>query len=170
MATSPRPYTRLTRAALSAGTYSSLWLGRDHLMIVKSNGYSQDYARVELRDIKGFFTTETERRGWWLTVWSIFGVIELMLVISNLISDEVPWISGSLLVVAVGLVQWNHALGAGCRVYVVTGVQTAVLHSLVRRRKAQSVLGRLRPLIEAAQADLVTAPQAGPAQPPTIVP
>jgi hypothetical protein len=168
MATKPKPYTKLTRTTAGLGTYTSLWLAADHLMLVRSNGYSESYARLEFRDIKGFFTTPTERRGWWTTAWAILGVVWLILVLANLGNSETPIISSILLAVTIGALLWNFQLGAGCHVYVVTGVQTAVLPSLVRARKATRVLAQLQPLIAAAQADLTTAPQAGPAAPPSI--
>jgi hypothetical protein len=168
MAPTSKPYTKLTRNTASLGTYSSLWLAADHLMVVRSNGYSETYARLEFRDIKGFFTTPTERRGWWMTAWAILGVIWLIVVLASLGNSETPIISSILLVLTIGALLWNFRLGAGCTVYVVTGVQTAPLPSLVRARKAARVLARLQPLIVAAQADLVVAPQAGPEAPPTF--
>jgi len=166
MAASAKPYLKLTRNTVGLGRYSSLWLAPDHLMLVTSNGYSEDYARVELRDIKGFFVTETERRGWWTTAWGILAVIWALVIFASVIDKEWPVISLLLLVLTLGAIAWNHALGAGCRTYVVTGVQTAVLPSLVRTRKVNRVLARLQPLIEAAQADLVVTPPAESNLPP----
>ncbi len=170
MASAPKLYTRLARPALSAGSYSSLWLAADHLMIVKSNGYSEDYARVELRDVKAFFMTDSERRGWWTATWAVLAGLCAIIVVNTVSGREIPWISGAVLLLFLGGLIWNSVLGAGCRVYVVTGVQTAVLPALVRRKRAERVLARLQPLIAAAQADLVNVAPAASERPPTIAP
>ena len=49
---------------------------------------------------------------------------------------------------------WNQLLGPGCTLHNVTGVQTARLEAVVRWRRAEKLLARLQPLIEAAQQDL----------------
>jgi hypothetical protein len=64
-------------------------------------------------------------------------------------------ISAIFLAFFVAAVIWNFILGLGCRVYVVTNVQTAVLPAIVRQKKARRVLGRINAEIRAAQADLV---------------
>ena len=172
MAAASHPYARLTRNASSIGTYASLWLGDDHLMIVTSTGYSESYARLQFRDIKGFFVTRSDRRFIWGVVWGVLTAICALVVIVQLVNRNAPVVSGIFLGLCAGVFAWNHLLGPGCMTYVVTGVQTAKLPSLVRLKQARRVLDRVRPLIEAAQADLVVAPAALPplVAPPTAPP
>ena len=54
-----KEYQRLTRARLrragfftAVATRSSLWLGKDHLLCIDSNGYGEDYKRFYFRDIQ----------------------------------------------------------------------------------------------------------------------
>lgn len=164
MPSEPRIYTRLTRNTSGLGTMASLWLADDHLMIVRSTGYTEDYARLLLRDIKGFFVTPSERRLWWGVTWAIVAASSG----SVLASSEIPVVSPFFLALALVMFIWNHLLGPGCRVHVVTGVQTAELPALVRMRKARRVLDRLQPMIEAAQAGLGGSPVAPPGPPPAF--
>ncbi len=164
MANVPQTYQRLTRNAAGVGTYSSLWLAEDHLMIVTSSGYRETYARLQLADIRGIFLTATQRRTWWGMVWGIIGGTALIVVAIALDNGETPLFSAFFLGLGVTGVIWNHLLGAGCRVHVLTGVQTAELPALVRRRKTGKVLARIEPLIIRAQADLAAA------RPPVPVP
>lgn len=170
MATAPKPYSRLTRNASGIGSYASLWLGDDHLMIVTSTGYSERYARLQFRDIKGFFVTASERRYIWGAVWGIVTAIWVTVVIVQLVNRNTPVFSAIFLGLSAIMVVWNHVLGPGCHLFAVTGVQTVQLPSVVRLKKARRLLGRVQPLIEAAQADLVVAPVAVAEPPPLNAP
>jgi len=166
MARAPKLYTRLTRNSSGVGTVASLWLGPDHLLLIRSTGYTENYARVQFRDIKGIFLTAGERRRVWGLIWGVLGGISGLIMVTALVGHETP--IASAIFFGVGLVAfvWNHLLGPGCGVFVVTQVQTLALPALVRRNKAQRILAQLQPLIEAAQAGLVPAPPPAPAAPP----
>jgi hypothetical protein len=165
----PRTYTRLTRRSASVATYQSLWLAADHLLVVTSTGYTEEYRRVRLGDIKGFFVTASGRRLYCGLPWGIAAVFSGGAMISTLVNRGTPLWSGIFLGLSLVALVWNYLLGPGCRAFVVTGVQTARLPSLYRRPKTRKVLGRLEPLIIAAQADLAPArpetPEATPANP-----
>jgi hypothetical protein len=161
MAKPPRAYERLTRPATSVGSYKSLWLAADHLLIVTSTGYSEEYQRLQFDKIRGFFIVPSDRRLMWFLPWGILGAFSAVFVIHTLYSGQEPYFSGVFLGVSVILCLWNYLLGPTCTVFVATGVQMAKLPSLVRSRKARSVLARLKPVI--------TGVQAGSAGPPPIV-
>lgn len=168
MAEAPKPYTRLTRNASGVGTHTSLWLGPDHLMIVTSSGYIENYARLQFRDVKAFFVTGSDRRLGWRVAWGVLATLLAIMVVVALVNRETPVFSGIFLALTLAGAVWNELLGPGCHTYVVTGVQTARLPALVRMKKTRRVLGRLQPLIEAAQADLVVVPAAPPEPPPLV--
>jgi hypothetical protein len=150
-------YRRLTRNATRLGNYVSLWLAPDHLMIVRSTGYNENYARLQLADLKGIFLTGTGRRMWWGIFWGIIGGWAGIVLAITLVNRETPIFSAFFFALGAGGFLWNHLLGPGCRAYVLTGVQTAELPSLVRFKKARRILAQLEPLVAAAQADLVVA-------------
>lgn len=154
MAKTPRLYTRLTRSCPGLGSYTSLWLAADHVMLVTANGYQEKYQRFLLRDIKGFLITPSRSARYAV---SITGGITLLL---GLIgagqwgkSSAAVWLTFAMigLIVTLGLLLSART----CRVRVITGVQTAEWFPLNRLRKTRRVLATLRPLIEAAQSDLV---------------
>lgn len=162
MAATSKTYTRLTRDAAGVGSYASLWLAADHLVIARSTGLNESYTRLHLRDTKGFFLTKTDRRMWWGSFWGVIVGLSGIALVVTLTSGDTPIVSVIFFVLGVAGFLWNHFLGEGCRAYVVTGVQTAELPSLVRFPKTRKVFARLEPLIAQAQADL-TVPPAMPA-------
>lgn len=164
----PRTYTRLTRRSASVASYKSLWLAADHLLIVNSNGYTEEYQRLQFRDIKGLFLIGSDRRLYWGLPWGVIAAFSGVALANAMSNDEIPVFSGLFLGLSLIALVWNHLLGAGCRTFVVTGVQTAPLPSIVRRRKARKIFARLQPLIAAAQADM--AASAPPASPPALDP
>jgi len=166
MAKKEKFYTRLTRNASGLGSYSSLWLAADHLMIVTSTGYTENYSRLLLRDIQAFFVVKTDRRLWWSLGWGALTLVNGIIAAMTYNNDDTPIASAIFFGLGLVMFIWNEALGSSCRVYVVTGVQTVSLPSLVRRRKARRALGRLQPLIDAAQADLLATPPVITAAPP----
>jgi hypothetical protein len=166
----PRIYTRLTRPTLAVGTYHSLWLATDHLLIVNSSGYTENYARVRFRDIKGFFLIGSGRRYAWGVTWAILAFLSALPLVVTFVSGKTPVFSVFFLAVTSIALLWNHLLGPSCSVFVVTGVQTALLPSIVRQAKARKVLARLEALVRTAQADLLKAPAVPPAFPVQVAP
>jgi hypothetical protein len=91
----------------------------------------------------------------WNIVFGIMGGLAAIRFLFVVLAADIP--IGSAIFLAIGIygLARNYMLGPGARVYVMTGVQTAVLPALVRLKKARRVLQELEPLIAAAQAHLV---------------
>jgi hypothetical protein len=168
MPKTPRIYEQLTRPATSVGSYRTLWFANDHLLLVNSTGYSEDYRRIQFSDIKGFFVIPSDRRLLWYVPWIIVALFSGVFLINTLSSSHKPYFSGAIFAVSLVFIAWNYLLGPTCLAYVVTGVQTAQLPSLVRRRKARKVLARLQPLVAALQADITPPPPVPPVEAPPI--
>lgn len=167
MAKPPRIYERLTRPRAGVATYSSLWLGPDHILLAQSSGFTERYQRFQFGDIQAFLITPSPRRQNWAIVWGIISLIALVPLLISLRQEESPFISGPFLGLALLVLLINHLLGPTCSVSVVTLVQTTRL-PMVRRRKADQVLARVQPLITAAQADLLAAPDLISTGPPPV--
>ncbi len=133
-------------------TYSKLWLGKDHLLLVDSNGYKETYKRFAFRDIQSLVITQTKSR---TVKHAIFlGLATMFLIAGILINHPVGWILLGLpaaLFVTLSLV--NGLRGPTCRASITTAVQTEELASLNRIRQTEKILSRLQPLILEAQAD-----------------
>ena len=61
-----REYKRLTRRGRQttissvSSVSSNLWLGKDHLLLVESNGYSERYKRFYFKDIQALIIRKTK--------------------------------------------------------------------------------------------------------------
>lgn len=159
MAKKPKLYQPLTRTASGLGTYSRLWLGADHLMLVQASGFSESYNRFFLRDIKGIFKTPSNRRMWISFLFGGLGIAAASIVMAAGGGGAGAAVVAGIVAVPLLI---NQLLGPGCNFFVVTEVQTKQLTAIVRQRKADKVLERLTPLIEAAQADLIPLPASEP--------
>ncbi|RXK53327.1 hypothetical protein ESB00_16655 [Oleiharenicola lentus] len=156
----PAPaYRKLTRMHRTLGAMSQLWLGSDHLLHVQSTGYTESYRRFYLRDIQCMLVVHTGRRTYLAITLAAIALI-IVAFMSQMGAGVVGF--GILAAIFAPLFLWNHLLGPGCRVVVVTAVQQENVASLCRLPKTRRVLGEVRTLIEAAQADLaVDSPAAG---------
>jgi hypothetical protein len=160
MARPPKLYSRLARPAVSIGSYSSLWLAPDHVLQVNSTGYNERYQRFFFSDIQAFAIGRSNRLLYWNFFWGVVAAIPAIRIGVVLRDGDTPIASSIAFAVAATFLIWNNALGPTCRVHVVSRVQTVRLHALSRRRKAARMIGRVQPLIEAAQADLREEPVA----------
>ncbi|HLP06690.1 MAG TPA: hypothetical protein VK178_00890 [Opitutaceae bacterium] len=154
----PRFYRRLTRNRSGLGTYSSLWLGPDHLLLVTSTGFSESYQRYYFRDIQALVVTDSNR---FLLILAITGCLLLFLGLGALLAVASNGVSPWILLPTIPtfiVFLWNLILGRTCKVHIVTGVQTVPLPPLSRFRRTRRVFAKIVPLIEAAQASLVPPP------------
>lgn len=159
----PAPaYRKLTRLHRTLGAMSQLWLGPDHLLHVQSTGYTESYRRFYLRDIQCMLVVHTGRRTYLAITLAVF-----VLILAAMMAQGGSGLVGFVIlgVVFLPLFLWNHLLGPGCRVVVITAVQQENVASLSRLPKTRRVLGELQALIEAAQADLAAGPAAAPVAP-----
>jgi len=157
-----REYKRLTRARRRPGfaavvaPHSSLWLGKDHLLCIDTNGYSESYKRFYFRDIQAIVLCKTRRR----LIWNwVLGIVTTSCLagwgydlLAGSTMELVGIVTGTIVtsVFAVPLVI-NSLLGPTCDCHLQTAVQTEYLPALSRIRSVRKLLNRIRPLIEEAQ-------------------
>src|SRR6476661_7859636 len=150
-------YIRLTRsrqnsspAAFSTSS-SSLWLGKDHLLVVESTGYSEKYRRFYFKDIQALAICRTKNG---MVRWIILGVVAFFLgLLAFAVRDDAAgfWLSGGLAFVVTLVCVLDALPGPTASCSMRTAVHMEVLPSLDRVRRARKVLERLRPLIAGAQ-------------------
>ncbi|MBI5426278.1 MAG: hypothetical protein HZA32_19560 [Opitutae bacterium] len=155
-------YRKLTPLKRGFGVLSQLCLAPDHLLHLTSTGYNETYRRFYLRDIQAMLIVHTARRVIYASVFVVVGLLALMIVHS---AGGGAWGMSIVGAVVAALLVWNHLRGAGCRVVVITAVQQENVNALCRLPRTRKVLAELRPLIEAAQADLAAANAADVAPP-----
>jgi hypothetical protein len=152
-------YYRLTRSRrrsegfrMSLGTKrASLWMGKDHLLSITENSYSEEYKRFYFRDIQAITVCVTRRRAI-LNVTLTIAMMASFAILRLMISAQMAAIV-ALAVFAVPFLV-NNIRGTACKVFVRTMVQTEQLSSLDRIAKARQILDRIRPLISTAQGQL----------------
>ena len=144
-------YRKLTRMRNGLGTRTQLWLGPDHLLHLNSTGYSESYRRFYLRDIQSLLIVHTSAR-----TYTAVALAVILMIIFLIVRSAGGGVTGYAILGAIFLpfFLWNHLSGAGCRVVIVTAVQQENVRALSRLPKTRRVLGELKTLIEAAQADL----------------
>ncbi|MGQ9591846.1 MAG: hypothetical protein ACUVYA_16320 [Planctomycetota bacterium] len=142
-----------------------LWLGKDHLLLVETTGYSERYKRFYYRDIRAINVARTNRGERWTAVYAFLfiGFLVLALAATNATARRgrrepehvfaaIAFAIPSALFLAGAVANLILGPTAVCRLR--TAVQTAELGPLNRVRRADKALRRIRPLIAAAQGEL----------------
>ncbi|MEP6662720.1 MAG: hypothetical protein ABJC04_03550 [Verrucomicrobiota bacterium] len=135
---------------------ATLWLGLDHLLLILSTSFNQEFKRFYFKDIQAFTLRQTKRAFAWNVILGVLAGIFFFFTI--LIKNQVAWwiFIGVGTIFAISLLI-NFLLGPTCITQIKTAVQTEELSSLKRLRTARKVLHQLRPIVEQAQ-NGVTAP------------
>jgi hypothetical protein len=146
-------YRRLTGRKRTLSGYTQLWLGSNHILLVKSTHFAEEYRRFALSDIQAIVVTSlAERRvahmvgalaaiGWMsgaLAVGSVFGKIFFS-------------VTGALALTAVIV---DIARGQRCVCYLQTAVSRERLAPVSRWRNARTFLERIESAIVAVQGTL----------------
>ena len=156
MADSAKKYQKLPGRGMRRGaflqvtaTFSRLWLGEDHLLLVDSNGFAESYKRFFFRDIEAIVLTRTRRGLIWNWVWL---TLALLCGIGCFFTSGAWRISlGVVMAFFLFFALLNFLFGPTCNCQLTTAAQTEQLASLHRVRRATKVLAQLRPLIAGAQ-------------------
>jgi len=136
----------------------TLWMGADHLLLVESNGFTEDYKRFYFRDIKAILIRP--RMALWRGVnWVLAASLAVFAVFFAVMThrvgplDRTAWIVAGVIVTAVFLVILLLSLffGPTCACHLRTGVQQQAIPSLKRLKVARKALKKIRPAIEAVQ-------------------
>jgi hypothetical protein len=163
-------YQRLTRArarssfAVAIMSRTSLWLAEDHLLFVDSSGYTETYKRFYFRDIQAITTQQTDRGRVWSIVLGVAFIFSLFIfLMTQPKSSPAGWSGGEIageiflgffMAVFIVLLAVNFFSGPTCKTFLRTAVQIEELPPLCRVRQSHKILGKIQPLIIAAQGQL----------------
>ncbi|HZV33997.1 MAG TPA: hypothetical protein VFB72_05425 [Verrucomicrobiae bacterium] len=152
MPTETKKYRRMPGTGMGYALRSTLWLGEDHLLSIRSSGYSEDYKRFYFGDIQAIVIRQTQTGRIINGVLSAFAVVSLMAALTTSAGVNIFWyiVTG----VFVSFLLLNTLLGPTCVTHLRTAVQSEDLQSLRRLHRARKVLARMRPLIARAQGQL----------------
>lgn len=152
----PTNYRRLARGTIAMVLRCSLWLGDDHLLAVKSTGYTEDYTRIYLKDLKGIVAHRTKT---WLAVNLLLGIMVALFGLGIINTDDLfsPWTitlmfmaSPFLIALAANLLQ-----GPTCKTSLLTPLGPVEIPALTRTRRVARLIRELRPLIAARQGSML---------------
>jgi hypothetical protein len=130
---------------------ASVWLGPDHLLLVRTWRFREDYKRFHLGEIQSIAVAEAPR--FHLSTRSIGIAILWVIAFSIAATSGIGWARNSLWAVAGALiVTWIYVsakCSCVCRIY--TAVSGDELPSIYRTRTARKFMSRVEPQIVAAQ-------------------
>lgn len=138
--------------ALVSVPRTTLWLGKDHLLVVDDAGYSETYRRFYFRDIQALIVRKTTAYRTGLVVWGILFALPFA---ASFAPQERAlkvfwWVFAGLLLV--GLLV-HASKGFTCHVTLHTAVHKEVLPAWKRLRSARRGLERLKPRVLEAQTE-----------------
>lgn len=148
----PAPYRVIPRGGFGWTGYARLWQGPDHLLLVESNGFSENYKRFFFAEIQAVTVRQTATGRIWNGVWA--GMVMIFALIALQLSDVEAIVFWVITAIFLGALLLNFSLGPTCACHIRTAVQTERLTAINRLRVAERFLARIRPLIAAAQGTL----------------
>jgi len=132
--------------------YTTLWLGPDHLLLIDSKRFSEDYKRFYYGDIQAVIARKTAAGKIQNLFLALFAAFFAFLAYSIGKNGYVFMgiVAGTFLLALF----INSLRGPTCACHIQTAVQTEKLPSLDRFRYIRKTMKRLAPLIEKAQGSL----------------
>lgn len=130
----------------------SLWQGKDHLLWVSATFFRETYKRFYYNDVQSVVLQETASHWIWTFVWGalalLFGLVAALVVFFD---SDVPYATGTMMLLFIIAVLINLSLGRSCTVYLQTAVHIQKLSCLRRVRTAQKALNQIKTLVEQQQ-------------------
>jgi hypothetical protein len=133
---------------------SSVWLGPDHLLLVKSSRFREEYRRFYFRDIEAIVSAGAPRYHL-STRAALIGVLWAGALAGAIASGREPleWIAGFVGLLLAGV--WMYISGArSCRCRIYTAVSSEELPSLYRDWTARRFVEVVEPFVTEAQGSI----------------
>ena len=146
------PYQKLPGLGLTWTGCSRVWLGADHVLLVRGQTWTETYRRFFFPDIQAVIVRRTHTGKIWNAVWG--GSAAFFLVIALMLNGSAALVVTGLTAPFVVALLINLMLGPTCACHIRTAVQMERVSALNRVRAARRFIGRVEPLIMAAQPEL----------------
>jgi hypothetical protein len=164
MSTSQPPYERLSRPRNGLNGLGSVWLGKDHLLLVSTALAVERYRRWYFRDIQALVIRRTSAR----MIWNLILAVPTFLLLAGAVGaaiagagETVPdqkvvafVLSGFCGVFGLGFLIVtiiNSAMGPACALYIQTPYGLDRLPTPNRVPAVEKLTARLQPMLLAAQ-------------------
>jgi hypothetical protein len=148
-------YRKLTRKKRTLLGSTQLWLGDDHVLMVRSTRFIEEYRRFQLSDIQA--VVACERPPWVLMqVALIIGAVMFFLGMAG-----VDFLFARIFLAAIGvlllaILAYDSVRGQRCHCRLLTEVSAEILNPVTRVSDYNRLLSVLQPAIEAVQGQLPT--------------
>ena len=134
----------------------SLWLGTDHLLYVKSAGYTEEYSHFYLKDIGGIVCRRTNRWIIFNIIWAISVFLLLFTAANNYDGTMHP---GMVVLMMIGIpftlfAARNLYKGPTCNCQIITSLGAFELPALSRVKNFNRLLELVRPIIVQQQGSI----------------
>jgi hypothetical protein len=130
----------------------TVWMARDHLLLVSRIGYTETYKRFYFRDIQAIIIRKTATAFVWNIVLSIVALGFILPAVG--VSDATAKIVLALIAgFFTFLVLWSLWRGSSCVTHIKTAVQTEQLAAWNRMRAARKGMALIRPRLLEAQGE-----------------
>jgi hypothetical protein len=147
-------YSKLTPAKRSVFGHTRLWLAPDHILLLISSRFAEDYKRFAFADIQSIVVTESPSR----VVTQIVMILAAISWMSLWFAVNLAFFRWTFVVTGAMALVWSIidvARGQRCRCYLHTRVSKELLTPVSRMSIARRFLATVRPRIEAVQGVLV---------------
>jgi len=147
-------YTKLTPAKRNIFGYSQLWRAPDHILLLISSLFVEDYKRFAFADIQSIVVTELPSR----LVAQILMILAAVAWMCLWFAIDIAFLKWTFLATGALALLYpiiDIARGPRCRCYLQTRVSKEFLEPVSRMRIARTFLATVRPPIESVQGTLL---------------
>jgi hypothetical protein len=145
----PSRYTKVPGRGWTWAGPARVWLGDDHVLLVRSRIFFENYRRFFFNDIQGFVVRRTDIGKLWNVIWALFVLMFTLLSLAFESAGMIVMLSLAAPFFIALIV--NIALGPTCTFYIRTAVQTERIPAISRVSAAKKFIARIEPFIAAAQ-------------------
>jgi hypothetical protein len=128
---------------------SRVWLGDDHVLLVRNRIFFENYRRFFFNDIQGVVVRRTDLGKMWNGIWASFALLFGLLSLAFESAGMIVMLSLAAPFAIALLV--NMLLGPTCTFHIRTAVQTERIPAVSRIATATKFIARIEPFIAAAQ-------------------
>ncbi|HEY3741989.1 MAG TPA: hypothetical protein VGL53_19190 [Bryobacteraceae bacterium] len=144
-------YRRLTGKRRVFLRYSQLFLGPDHLLLVRSNRFEERYQRFYFKDIQALVVTGIPSRTWMQSSLGILAAAMILLALTTIANPAWRILLGMFGVFPAIIAFADFIRGDRCGMIVKTPASNERLSAVSRMSTARTVLAVMKPLVEQAQ-------------------
>ncbi len=150
------PYRKLTRKKRTIAGSTQLWLGDDHVLMVRSHRFVEEYRRFQLSDIQAVLASSDATR-WPLRIAMILVAVVFIALAITATSAAGRGFLAFIAIGGAGIAAYDVVRGQRCRSWILTEVSTEPLEPVTRASDYTRFMRELGPALEAAQGGRIEA-------------